>query len=517
MNTRLNARHQKDSTRLNLNQSAEAVLRQLEFEDGLSQDEDFQNWGLVTKKKSKKKKARGGVGVSNSNKRAAAAYNEDDDIGVFRQQPIRGLSNPGNLCFMNATLQALISCSPFVELLHQLTQCDIPKDSRRLNLNQSAETVLRHLEFGDYDTDDFEDGLSQDEDFQNWNLVTKKKSKKKKKKAGGGGRGGVSNSDKRAAAAYNEDYDIGVFRQHLIRGLSNPGNLCFMNATLQALLSCSPFVELLHQLRQCDIPKDDYPTLYAFASFISKFDTPNDGRSFCASMFRPVLDKFTPDVTTGPSGGRPSQEDAQELLSFLMYEMHEELLKMRGFLHQTKMCPLRNPDSVIVQPFLLLHLEIHPETVRTIEDALQLFSASETLEGYKTSTGKVQADEVAASRSVKIQELPPILMLHLMRFGYGCNGTTKLNKAVSYPLELVVGDELLADPTLEGRHYELVATITHRGQGPLRGHYTADVKQSDGRWVRCDDASITTIGTNQVLDEEVYVLFYKQRQVVDYK
>ncbi|KAJ0980902.1 hypothetical protein J5N97_009157 [Dioscorea zingiberensis] len=322
------------------------------------------------------------------------------------------------------------------------------EDSTRLNLSQSAEAVLRHLEFGHYDTEDFEDGLSQDEDFQNWDL-------------------------------------------------------------------------------------DDYPTLSAFASFISKFDstTLNDGRSFCASMFRPVLEKFTPDVPTGPSGGRLRQEDAQEFLSFLMYEMHEELLKMRGcssssqqyvpseltqiFWGQQKSVVRveGNPDSAdIVQPFLLLHLDIHPENIITMEEALQLFSASETIEGYKTiSTGKVQADEVAASRSVKIQELPPILMLHMMRFGYGCNGTTKLNKTVSYPLELVVGDDLLADPTLDqGRHYELVATITHRGQGPSRGHYTADVKQSDRRWVRCDDASITTIGTNQVLGEEAYVLFYKQ-------
>ncbi|KAJ0980923.1 hypothetical protein J5N97_009178 [Dioscorea zingiberensis] len=248
-------------------------------------------------------------------------------------------------------------------------------------------------------------------------------------------------------------------------------------------------------------------------------------------MFRPVLEKFTPDVPTGPSGGRPRQEDAQEFLSYLMYEMHEELLKMRGcssssqqyvpseltqiFWGQQKSIVRveGNPDSAdIVQPFLLLHLDIHPENIITMEEALQLFSASETIEGYKTiSTGKVQAGEVAASRSVKIQELPPILMLHMMRFGYGCNGTTKLNKTVSYPLQLVLGDDLLADPTLDqGRHYELVATITHRGQGPSRGHYIADVKQSDGRWVRCDDASITTIGTNQVLGEEAYVLFYKQ-------
>lgn len=44
--------------------------------------------------------------------------------------------------------------------------------------------------------------------------------------------------------------------KHLLpRGLVNSGNLCFLNATLQALLSCSPFVQLLQELRIRTIPK----------------------------------------------------------------------------------------------------------------------------------------------------------------------------------------------------------------------------------------------------------------------
>lgn len=41
----------------------------------------------------------------------------------------------------------------------------------------------------------------------------------------------------------------------LPHGLINSGNLCFLNATVQALLSCSPFVKLLLELRNQNIPK----------------------------------------------------------------------------------------------------------------------------------------------------------------------------------------------------------------------------------------------------------------------
>lgn len=44
-------------------------------------------------------------------------------------------------------------------------------------------------------------------------------------------------------------------KELLPRGLINSGNLCFLNATMQALLACSHFVQLLQELRTRIIPK----------------------------------------------------------------------------------------------------------------------------------------------------------------------------------------------------------------------------------------------------------------------
>ncbi|XP_010447647.1 PREDICTED: ubiquitin carboxyl-terminal hydrolase 24 [Camelina sativa] len=353
------------------------------------------------------------------------------------------------------------------------------------------------------------------------------------------------------------------------RGLINAGNLCFLNATLQALLSCSPFVQLLQGIQLKDIIKAESPTLTAFSEFISELDVPSNtsirnnvtvveaGRPFTPAMFEGVLRKFTPDVLNNMSG-RPRQEDAQEFLSFIMDQMHDELLKLRE--HSPKVTApnssvVSSPNeddewetvgpknksavtrtqsfvpselsdifggqlrsvvkaqgskaSATVQPYLLLHLDIHPEGVLRIEEALQLFSAQEDLEGYRASvTGK--AGVVSASKSIKIQKLSKIMILHLMRFSYGSQGSTKLHKRVKFPLELNLNRSLLVSSSNESLKYELVATITHHGGDPSKGHYTTDARRKNGQWLRFDDASVTAIGTKQVLHDQAYVLFYKQ-------
>lgn len=43
-----------------------------------------------------------------------------------------------------------------------------------------------------------------------------------------------------------------------------------------------------------------------------------------------------------------------------------------------------------------------------------------------------------------------------------------------------------------------VATVAHHGKYSAAGHYTADVKQPDGRWLHFDDGTVSVRSTFQV-------------------
>lgn len=161
-------------------------------------------------------------------------------------------------------------------------------------------------------------------------------------------------------------------------------------------------------------------------------------------------------------------------------------------------------DSVTLEPYKPLQLDIGAQHVNNIVDALKGLTNTEALTGDFGGRGNT------AKKQVFIDTLPPVLVLHLKRFEYNSslNGTQKIWKKVGYPLELQVPKEVFsparrASLQISGLpKYRLTSVVYHHGKSAAGGHYTVDVLRQDSReWIRMDDTIIRRIRGEDVAED----------------
>lgn len=165
-------------------------------------------------------------------------------------------------------------------------------------------------------------------------------------------------------------------------------------------------------------------------------------------------------------------------------------------------------NSVTLEPYQPLQLDIGAPEVRNIVDALKGLTRSETLHGdFNSPHGK----GATATKQVFIESLPPVLILHLKRFQFDSegHGTVKIWKKVGYPLELEIPRDVLSRQKrnailAEGSgfpKYRLSAVVYHHGKNASGGHYTVDVRRQDGlEWIRIDDTVIRRVRSEDVAE-----------------
>ncbi|KAI5101432.1 ubiquitin carboxyl-terminal hydrolase 10 isoform X1 [Silurus meridionalis] len=174
-------------------------------------------------------------------------------------------------------------------------------------------------------------------------------------------------------------------------------------------------------------------------------------------------------------------------------------------------------ESATLQPFFTLQLDIQSEKIRTVQEALETMVARESVQGYTTKTKQ----EIEISRRVTLEELPPVLVLHLKRFVFEkTGGCQKLIKNIDYPVDLEISKDLLSpgvrSKTLKGqRTYRLFAVVYHHGNSATGGHYTTDIFHIGlNGWLRIDDQAVKVINqyhvVKQTAERTAYLLYYRR-------
>mmetsp|Transcript_27748 Transcript_27748/g.46046 ORF Transcript_27748/g.46046 Transcript_27748/m.46046 type:complete len:368 (+) Transcript_27748:4-1107(+) len=256
-------------------------------------------------------------------------------------------------------------------------------------------------------------------------------------------------------------------------------------------------------------------------------------------FFQPLI-QFAPDFNDG------QQHDSQELLSFLLDGIHEDLNRVQkkqpysedkdgdgsndeggaviawqnyllrnrsivvdlfqGQLRNTMVCGTCGFRKVKFEPFMYLSLPISFAT-KTLDDCLELFCEKEHLKGENQWFCSGCGTHVDATKKLDLWMLPPILIIHLKRFNHrGDKIETPIHyQETNWNLSGSVKSKSGLYPM-----FDLYAVSNHAG-GLNGGHYTAMVKNRfDDQWYEANDSSTRKIHKEQMGNPKAYCLFYNR-------
>ncbi|CAK7226556.1 hypothetical protein SBRCBS47491_006271 [Sporothrix bragantina] len=392
---------------------------------------------------------------ANSLAEAVASYRVGSSDKVAFIEP-RGLINTGNMCYMNSVLQVLTFCVPFYDFLDQVGQKAAFSFKSETPMIDAMIMFLREFKVIDRaDPTDLRKRLKSDE-------------------------------LERYGEAFTPEFVYHAINQlprfsSMIRGQQQDAEE-FLGFLLESLNEeCAKVLQDAANANG-SAPTSGQATPTTVASEVPDVASNGGGWLEVGHRQRSVVTR---------SSGHTSISPVNSIFSGLL----RSELRVPG-----------HKDSVTLEPYQSLQLHIDSVEVRNIVDALRNLTNPEVLHGsFKTPQGK----EVNATKQVFIEDLPPVLILHLKRFQFDwqVNGTVKIWKKVGYPLELEIPREIFSRAkrnTLLSKplpKYQLNAVVYHHGKQASGGHYTVDVLREDGReWIRLDDTVIRRIRREEVAE-----------------
>ncbi|ODV78873.1 cysteine proteinase, partial [Suhomyces tanzawaensis NRRL Y-17324] len=402
----------------------------------------------------------------------------------FKIHP-RGLTNTGNICYMNSILQVLLYCQPFNKLLKLIEDKSIGSLSK-VSKTPLLDATLQF--FNEFVTKTGEEpakttSLSPENFYMN-----------------------LISHEKFLHLKWGQQEDAEEFLGYYLDGLND---------------------EFLQTIKGLTTPAVD--------SLIQAFSTENSGEVEKIERFKYDVKSTVKLIKNEPSASEEDStstpEDADEwnevgsnnkkisVKRTVEIEPTPITMIFGGQFKSVLTIP-KNPGatqflkSITLDPYQ--HVQLDISEASSIDEALLHLNQWEKI-SYKTKENK----EIQIKKQTFVDKLPSILIIHLKRFSFLKEkdvGIEKLRKKVEYLHLLHISKDIISskNPRDENNQYRLIGVVYHHGSSAQGGHYTSDTKTGH-QWMRIDDTQLKSVTEDEVLNggveeniKNAYILLYER-------
>jgi len=337
-----------------------------------------------------------------------------------------------------------------------------------------------------------------------------------------------------------------------LSGLTNLGNTCFLNSTMQVLshtyelnifLEMNTYKKKLNnkydsalllewdELRNLLWKENCIVSPFKFVKTVQKLATlkgqdmftgfhQNDLPEFLIFVIDCFHNALSREVNMTINGKIENEKDEIAVKCFerikQMYENeYSEIWKIFYGIHVSVLenASTGKKISITPEPFFIINLPIPLNNkCPSLIDCFDLYVEYELMDGDNSIQIEGSNEKVSAKKSISFWSLPNILVIDIKRFNTSTTTMKKNQIMIDFPLENLDLSKYIIGYDKPSYIYDLYGVCNHSGS-LLGGHYTAFVKNMNNKWYHYNDTTVSEVKIEeQIKTPKAYCFFYRKQE-----